>query len=309
MKTALVTGAAGFIGSHLVEALLARGYRVRGLDNLSTGRRDNLDGAWSDEQFTFLKGDVRDGATVERAVDGVDCVFHLAARTSVPASVEQPAETTAVNCTGTAAVFETAREEDARVVFASSAAVYGSDVPVPTPEDATLTPESPYALSKQYGEQLAGAAGVDAVSVRFFNVYGPRQDADGPYAAVIPAFVERMRAGERPVVYGDGEQTRDFVFVTDVIDAIVRAVEHGNSGAVYNVGSGRRVSITGLVEALNSVLDTDLDPVYDDPRPGDIRHSGADIARARETLGYEPTVDLREGLAATVESWASGTHD
>lgn len=303
METALVTGAAGFIGSHLVEGLLDRGYRVRGLDDLSTGRRDNLDGVSDDDAFAFVEGDIRDEAAVERATDGVDCVFHLAARTSVPASVENPAETTAVNCTGTATVFAAARERDARVVLASSAAVYGSDVPVPTPEDAALSPESPYALSKRYGEQLAATAGVDATAVRFFNVFGPRQDADGPYAAVIPAFVERMRAGQRPVVYGDGEQTRDFVFVTDVVDATVRAAERAGPGSVYNVGSGGRVSITGLVAALNDVLGTDLDPVYDDPRPGDIRHSGADISRARADLNYEPDVDLREGLAETVAYW------
>jgi nucleoside-diphosphate-sugar epimerase len=303
METALVTGAAGFIGSHLVEALLDRGYRVRALDDLSTGRRDNLDGVSERDAFRFVEGDVRDEATVERVANGVDRVFHLAARTSVPASVETPAETTSVNCTGTATVFAAAREHDARVVFASSAAVYGSDVPVPTPEDASLSPESPYALSKRYGERLAGAADVDAVSVRFFNVFGPRQDADGPYAAVIPAFVERMRAGQRPVIYGDGEQTRDFVFVGDVVDATVRAAEHGTPGGVYNVGSGGRVTITGLVEALNGVLGTDLDPVYDDPRPGDIRHSGADISRARADLDYEPTVGLREGLSETVAYW------
>jgi nucleoside-diphosphate-sugar epimerase len=304
METALVTGAAGFIGSHLVEGLLDRGYRVRGLDDFSTGHRANLATVWDDEAFAFVEGDVRDSETVERATEGVDCVFHLAARTSVPGSVEHPAETTAVNCTGTAAVFAAARERDARVVFASSAAVYGSDVPVPTPEDAGLSPESPYALSKRYGEGLVRGLGIDAVALRFFNVFGPGQDADGPYAAVIPAFVERMRAGTPPVIYGDGEQTRDFVFVEDVVDATIRAAERGTTGRVYNVGSGGRVSILELVDALNDVLGTDLDPVHEDPRPGDIRHSGADISRARADLGYEPSVGLREGLAETVDSWS-----
>jgi nucleoside-diphosphate-sugar epimerase len=303
METALVTGAAGFIGSHLVEGLLDRGYRVRGLDNLSSGRRENLTTVWDDEAFAFVEGDVRDGEAVARAADGVDFVFHLAARASVPASVEQPANTTDSNCTGTATVFAAARERDARVVFASSTAVYGSDAPVPTSEDAALSPESPYALSKQYGEDLARQLELDAVSLRFFNVYGPRQDASGAYAAVIPAFIGRMRAGERPVIYGDGEQTRDFVSVGDVVDATIRAAKGGTTGRVYNVGSGRRTSITELVAALNDVLGTDLDPVYDDPRPGDIRHSGADISRARAELGYEPDVDLREGLAETVAYW------
>ncbi len=301
METALVTGAAGFIGAHLVDGLLERGYRVRGLDNLSTGDRDTLDGVWESQRFSFVEGDVRDRETVERAADAVDCVFHLAARTSVPGSVENPAETTDINCTGTATVFTVARERDARVVFASSAAVYGSDVPVPTPEDAPLSPESPYALSKRYGEGLVRGTDLDAIALRFFNVFGPGQDADGPYAAVVPAFLRLMRAGEQPVVYGDGRQTRDFVFVDDVVDAAVRAAECETPADVYNVGSGGRVSVLDLVDALNDVLGTDLDPVHDEPRPGDIRHSGADISRAREDLAYDPTVDLRDGLAAIVD--------
>jgi nucleoside-diphosphate-sugar epimerase len=301
METALVTGAAGFIGAHLVDGLLERGYRVRGLDNLSTGDRDTLDGVRENQRFSFVEGDVRDRETVERAADAVDCVFHLAARTSVPGSVENPAETTDINCTGTATVFTVARERDARVVFASSAAVYGSDVPVPTPEDAPLSPESPYALSKRYGEGLVRGTDTDAVALRFFNVFGPGQDADGPYAAVVPAFLRLMRAGEQPVVYGDGRQTRDFVFVDDIVDAAVRAAERETPADVYNVGSGGRVSVLDLVDALNDVLGTDLDPVHDEPRPGDIRHSGADISRAREDLAYDPTVDLRDGLAAIVD--------
>jgi nucleoside-diphosphate-sugar epimerase len=301
METALVTGAAGFIGAHLVDGLLERGYRVRGLDNLSTGDRDTLDGVRENQRFSFVEGDVRDRETVERAADAVDCVFHLAARTSVPGSVENPAETTDINCTGTATVFTVARERDARVVFASSAAVYGSDVPVPTPEDAPLSPESPYALSKRYGEGLVRGTDTDAVALRFFNVFGPGQDADGPYAAVVPAFLRLMRAGEQPVVYGDGRQTRDFVFVDDIVDAAVRAAERETPADVYNVGSGGRVSVLDLVDALNDVLGTDLDPVHDEPRPGDIRHSGADISRAREDLAYDPTVDLRDGLAAIAD--------
>jgi len=299
METALVTGAAGFVGSHLVEELLDRGYRVRGLDDHSTGRRENLDAVRDDDLFTLLTGDVRDGETVTRAVGDADYVFHLAARTSVPASLDRPAETTRVNCTGTATVFEVARERGAEVVFASSAAVYGPDAPVPAGEDAPLEPASPYALSKRYGEGLARQLDLPAVALRYFNVYGPRQRPDGPYAAVIPAFVERMRAGDRPVIYGDGEQTRDFVFVGDVVAATIRAAERADGG-VYNVGSGTRVSIRELATTLDDVLGAGLEPVYDDPRPGDIRHSGADISRARADLGYEPEVDLREGLARTV---------
>ena len=300
METALVTGAAGFIGSHLVEGLLDRGYQVRGLDNLSTGGRGNLETVRDDERFMLVEADVCDAEAVTSGVADVDCVFHLAAHTSVPESVAEPAETTAVNCTGTATVLEAAREHDARVVFASSAAVYGSSAPVPATEDAPQSPTSPYALSKQYGEQLARQLDLSAVALRYFNVYGPGQDADGPYAAVIPAFIERMRAGERPIIYGDGKQTRDFVFVEDLVSATVRAARREPPDTVYNVGSGEGVSILELVDALNDVLGTDLEPVHEERRPGDIRHSRADISRARADLGYTPDVSLREGLAETV---------
>jgi len=190
------------------------------------------------------------------------------------------------------------------VVLASSAAVYGSDTPVPVDESVTSQPESPYASSKLYAEQLgqqfASEFGLDVVSLRFFNVYGPRQDPEGEYAAVIPKFIELMQEGTRPVIFGDGEQTRDFVFVEDVVRANVAATESGESG-VFNVGRGERVSVAELVEQLNDVLGTEYEPVYDDPRPGDIRHSGADISKARVRLGIESKVDLREGLAETVK--------
>lgn len=306
METALVTGAAGFIGSHLVEGLRERGYRVRGIDNLSTGRRANLAAVWDDPGFSFLEGDVRDRSAVERATEGVDCVFHLAARTSVPGSFDQPAETTAVNCTGTATVLAAASEHDARVVLASSAAVYGSDVAVPTPEDAPLSPESPYALSKRYDEQLATQVNVEAVALRYFNVFGARQDASGSYAAVVPAFVERLRAGDPPTIYGDGEQTRDFVHVADVVDATVRAGKCDCAGEVLNVGCGRAISINELARTLADVLDRDAEPVHESRREGDVRHSRADISRARRLLEYEPQVSLAAGLERTVEAGATG---
>lgn len=316
MPTALVTGAAGFIGSHLVEGLLERGYRVRGLDNLTTGDRTNLDDVWDSESFAFVEGDIRDAETVRQAMADVDSVFHQAAFVSVPGSVEHPARATDVNCTGTATILEAARDQNVeRVVCASSAAVYGSDPPVPTPEDALLVPESPYAHSKRYGEQLAAQLDVETVALRYFNVFGPKQDPAGEYAAVIPAFIERMLDDQRPVIYGDGEQTRDFVSVRDVVDANVCAAETdlgrtegtdgGASGAdgtvhTYNVASGERISITELVETLNDLLGTALDPIYDDPRPGDVRHSGADISRTQEALGYESRVGFREGLDETI---------
>lgn len=323
MHTALVTGAAGFIGSHLVEGLRSRGYRVRGFDNCSSGDRSRLDDVWADEDFEFVEGDVRDERAVRETMEGVDVVFHHAADTSVPASFDRPAWVTDVNCTGTATVLEAAREAAVdSLVFASSASVYGSDVSPPTPEDAPLRPESPYALSKRYGEDLLDIAngdegadgdgsgdadsddenGLDAVAVRYFNVYGPGQDPSGPYAAVIPAFVERLLAGDPPVIYGDGGQTRDFVHVADVVDATIRAAERDCSGPI-NVGNGQRTSIHELATTLRDILGVDVDPELAPPREGDVRHSGADITRAREQLDFEPSVGLREGLENTVAAY------
>lgn len=304
MPSALVTGAAGFIGSHLVDGLLDRGYRVRGLDNLTTGSPGNLEQALEDEQFTLVEGDVRDREAVERAMEDIESVFHLSAYTSVPGSFERPRFVSEVNCTGTATVLSAAAKQGVEsVVLASSAAVYGSDAPVPVDESAVPNPESPYASSKLYGEQLgeqfASEFGMNVVSLRFFNVYGPRQDPEGEYAAVVPKFIELMSEGTRPVIFGDGEQTRDFVFVEDVVKANVAAAERGVSG-VFNVGSGDRVSVRELVERVNTVLGTAYEPRYEEPRPGDIKHSGAEVSKAREELVFESTVGLEGGLAETL---------
>ena len=297
METALVTGAAGFIGSRLVERLVERGVRVRGLDDCSSGSREALESVWTDERFAFHEGDIRDERALERALEDTDVVFHMAAETSVPDSVERPGRTTSINTTGTARVLSSARDRDLRVVFASSAAVYGPDAPVPTGEDAPLGPTSPYGLSKRYGEGLLEQLGVDGMALRYFNVYGPGQKP----TAVVPIFLERMRRGERPIIYGDGGQTRDFVHVRDIVRATIAAGERDATG-VCNVGSGGRVSIDELVDSLNDLLGTTLDPVYESARPGDIRHSGADISRARDLLEYEPTVNLSEGLETMVDS-------
>ena len=305
MPTALVTGAAGFIGSTLVDALLDRGYTVNGLDSFATGRRTNLESALTDDRFTLYEGDIRNPEVVLTATEGVDVVFHQAAVASVAESVENPARTTDVNCTGTATVVDAARSAGVdRLVVASSSAVYGSGGELPKRESMPLRSESPYALSKEYTEQLARQASelydLDSVALRYFNVFGPRQDPQGEYAAVIPKFAELLLDGSRPVVFGDGEQSRDCVYVDDVVRANLLAAEADGSGDVFNVARGERLTINELVETLNRVLGTELAPRHDDPRPGDIRHSGADISNARERLGFEPAVDFEAGLRRTI---------
>jgi len=306
MKTALVTGAAGFIGSHLSEGLLDRGYRVRGVDTFETGTRQALEPLVDREGFSFAEVDIRDTAGVAAVVDGVDYVFHQAAVASVPRSIEEPVKATDINCTGTATVLDAARNADVdTVVVASSSAVYGSSEELPKVESMAVQPESPYALSKHYTEQLAVQCSelydIDTVALRYFNVFGPRQDPEGEYAAVIPKFIELMVNGERPVIYGDGEQSRDFVFVEDVVRANVLAAEGDATGVAVNVAAGERITINELVARLNDVLGTDIEPKYDDPRPGDVRHSVADLELAQEALGYQPEVKFREGLEQTAE--------
>jgi nucleoside-diphosphate-sugar epimerase len=306
MPTALVTGVAGFIGSNLAEALLDRGYEVRGVDTFVTGRRANIDSFRDHPEFTFREVDIRDGEAIEPLMRGTDTVFHQAAAVSVEGSVEDPITTSDSNCVGTATVLDTARRADVdTVVVASSAALYGSGGDLPKVESMPSAPESPYGLSKQYTEALAVQASelyaLDTVALRYFNVFGPRQDPHGEYAAVIPAFIDRVLDGEPPVIYGDGEQTRDFVFVDDVVRANIAAAEADASGVVCNIARGAQTSINDLAETLTDLLGVDLAPVHEAPRPGDIRHSYADISRARDELGYAPQVSFREGLERTIE--------
>ncbi|MDL0119340.1 GDP-mannose 4,6-dehydratase [Halobacterium salinarum] len=305
MPTALVTGVAGFIGSNLADALLDRGYNVRGIDNFATGREQNLKGLHDAANFSFHEMDVRDADTMADVSTGVDYVFHQAADSSVPRSIDDPVTTSDVNCTGTATVIDAARKADVdTVVVASSSSVYGSTEQLPKVESMTEQPESPYALSKHYTEKLALQASdlydIDTAALRYFNIFGPRQDPNGDYAAVIPKFISLMLDGERPVIYGDGEQSRDFTFIEDAVQANIRAAEGDATGEAFNVGTGGRITVNELVDALNDHLGTDLDPVYDDPRPGDVRHSHADISKAREHLDYEPTVDFATGLGRTI---------
>ncbi len=299
----VVTGGAGFIGSHLVDALLAQGRRVRVLDNMSTGREANLDDARRNggERLELTVGDVRDPAAVKETLAGAERVFHLAALVSVQQSVEHPRFCHEVNVTGTLNVLEEAcRAGVRRVVLASTCAVYGDDPELPKREEMPPQPQSPYAASKWMDEIYAGLYrrlyGLETAALRFFNVYGPRQDPASEYAAVIPKFLSRMSAGRRPIVFGDGGQTRDFVYVEDVVAACLRATEGAASGGVYNVGSGRRYSLLELVEVLNRVLGTRLEPEYGPARVGEVRHSVASVERARRELGFEPRVTLEEGL-------------
>jgi nucleoside-diphosphate-sugar epimerase len=303
----LVSGGAGFIGSHLVRALLARGDEVLVLDNLSTGARANL----ADIPVELLVADLGAADQVRAATRGVDTVFHLGAMISVPASLENPAGCYLTNVLGSLHVLEAARREGVRrVVLASSCAVYG-DHDGPVAESATPGPMSPYAQSKLAMEDLArlyaSAFSLETVCLRFFNVYGPRQDVRSAYAAVIPLFIRAMLDGRPPTIHGDGAQSRDFVFVEDVVQAILLAShtpatgETFRSGESFNVGQGESVTIAALAEALGRLLPGTSGPVFGPARPGDIHRSEADIRRATKALGYRPAYDLHRGLQATVE--------
>jgi UDP-glucose 4-epimerase len=300
----LVTGGAGFIGSHLVEALAAAGRPVRVLDDFSTGRRDNLAAARRAPEV--VEGDVADPAAVGRAMAGVGLVFHLAALASVQRSVEDPAATHRVCATGTLNVLDSARRAGVRrVVYAASASAYGVPQGDVQTEDEPVRPLSPYAAAKLAGELYAQAFattyGLETVCLRFFNIFGPRQRADSPYSGVIALFTDTLLAGRTPQVHGDGLQSRDFTYVADVVQALVKAAAApGVSGGVYNVGTGRGVSVLELVAALNRLLGTDRRPAHGPARAGDVRHSRADIGRARRDLGYEPAVAFEDGLARTL---------
>jgi nucleoside-diphosphate-sugar epimerase len=240
-------------------------------------------------------------------MEGIDYIFHQAAVPSVVQSVTDPVTTTDANCTGTATVLDVARQSAVdTVVVASSSAVYGSSEELPKVESMKTCPESPYALSKEYTEKLAiqfsDLYDIDTVALRYFNVFGPRQDPDGEYAAVIPKFAQRMLDGKNPIIYGDGEQSRDFVFIENVVQANILAAESNETGEIFNVACGDRYTINELVAVINDTLGTDIDPIYDDPRPGDVRHSMADISKARDWLGYEPEIEFEEGLQRTISA-------
>jgi nucleoside-diphosphate-sugar epimerase len=307
MAVCLVTGGAGFIGSHLAEALAAAGHAVRVLDNFSTGNRDNL--AEIADRVRVVNGDVTDPAAVARAVRGAELVFHQAALASVPRSVADPLATHAACATGTLNVLVAARDAGVRrVVYAASSSAYGDSERLPKHEDDPTRPKSPYAVAKLAGEQycatFTGVYGLETVRLRYFNVFGPRQSPDSAYAAVVPLFIRALTTGQSPLVHGDGEQSRDFTYVADVVQANLRtAVAPGVAGRLYNVACGRRTSLNQLLRHINSLLGTTIPATYGPPRPGDVRHSQADIGRARAELGYRPTTDVLSGLRHCLEWW------
>ena len=305
MRVSLVTGGAGFIGSHIVRALLARGDSVRVFDNFSTGKIENL--ASLNSSLEIYEGDLRDKPAVVDALQGADYLFHQAAFVSVPQSMEEPEVCFEINVKGTMNALEAAREAGVRqAVLASSAAVYGESQDLPLKEGADLGVLSPYAASKQINEVYAGlytrSFGLPVVALRYFNVYGPRQSPDSDYAAAIPIFIRRLLEGHAPVIFGDGNQRRDFVFVSDVVRANLLAAECSEAaGGIFNICSGTEVSILDLVETLSKIIPGAALPEFGSPRPGDIYRSLGDPGRAAQVMNFQPRVSLVEGLDQTVD--------
>ena len=310
MTRSLVTGGAGFIGSHLVDALVARGDHVVVLDDLSTGTRKNLGAV--EQDIEFIHGDIRDEKTLRRAVSGADLVFHLAAVSSVPRSVHEPVLTHDVNAAGTLKLLQAAREAGARrLVYSSSAAVYGTPASLPLTEDSPTHPESPYAIGKLVGElwcrMYSRLYGLSTVSLRYFNVFGPRQNADSPYAGVVSTFLAALRAGTPARIYGSGEQTRDFISVSSVVASNLQAGEvSGNDGDVFNIGAGEPTTILALIDLLEGATRRQLIKAWAPERPGDIQDSWSSITRARRALRFVPH-PLREELAAFIDSQGPGS--
>jgi len=305
----LVTGGAGFIGSHLVEELVKQGQRVRVIDNLSTGKKENIKPFLG--EIEFIEGDIRDLELVRKAMDGVEYVLHQAAVPSVPRSVKDPLTSNSVNVEGTLNILVAARDADVkRVVYASSSSVYGDTPVLPKHEDMKQAPRSPYAVSKLGGELYCQAFyhvyGLEAVALRYFNVFGPRQDPKSQYAAVVPKFITALLHGEPPTIFGDGEQSRDFTYIENVVAAnLLAAKAPGATGEVFNIACGERITINQLASILRQLIRANIEPEHTPPRPGDVRDSLADISKARELLGYEGKVDVHEGLERTVEWYKS----
>lgn len=303
MSSYLVTGGAGFIGSHIAEELARRGEQVRVVDNLSTGTRGNLSHLPGVE---FLQGDLADLETARRAVANVDYVFHQAALPSVPRSIQDPIESNRSNIDATVHLLVAACDAGVkRVVYAGSSSAYGNTSTLPKREDMPPAPLSPYALQKLVGEQYAAMFtelyGLSTVTTRYFNVFGPRQDPLSPYSGVVSLFIGALLEGRAPTIFGDGEQTRDFTYVSNVVDGVLRACQTPAATGVFNIAVGTRTSLNQLFQILRAIVRSNVEPVYGPPRAGEVRDSQADLTRATTILGYEPTVSLTEGLERTVE--------
>jgi len=302
----LVTGGAGFIGSHIAQALLDQGESVRVFDNLATGRETNLTALRNNAQF--IRGDLRDLNAVRAAVKGVEVVFHQGALASVPRSIADPITSLETNINGTQNVLLTARDAGVRrVVYASSSSVYGNTPTLPKREDMPTNPMSPYAVQKLTGELLCRVFtqiyGLETVALRYFNVFGPRQDPTSQYAAVIPRFLTALIEKRRPIVFGDGEQTRDFTYIANVVQAnLLAATSPEAIGHAMNIGCGEQISLNTVLRLAGELLNMTIDVEYREPRPGDVRNSLADISLAQRLLGYKPTVGFREGLARTLDA-------
>lgn len=307
----LVTGGGGFIGSNLVSRLVERGETVRVLDNFSTGKKENL--SEFAHSIAIIEGDLRDHQAVRGAADGVDVILHQAALPSVPRSIKDPLSSNAVNVVGTLNVLQAARDAKVkRVVFASSSSVYGDTPELPKHERMFPNPLSPYAVSKlaaeHYCRVFARVYGIETVSLRYFNVFGPRQDPDSEYAAVIPKFIKGMLRDKQPTIYGDGEQSRDFTFIDNVVQGnLLAATATCEPGSVMNCACHGRVTLNQLVQTINELLGKDIHPLYAPSRPGDIKHSFAAIDLAHRLIGYSPLVDFKEGLRRTIEWYVPRT--
>jgi UDP-glucose 4-epimerase len=305
MRKLLVTGGAGFIGSHIVDGLVRRGDQVRVLDNLSTGNLANL--AEVRDRIEFIEADLNDADKVARAVKGVDCIFHEAALASVPRSVERPLETNAACVTGTLVLLDAARKAGVRrLVYAASSSAYGNQPAASKRESDLPMPISPYGAAKVaaefYCQAFAAMGEIETVALRYFNVFGPRQDPNSEYSAVIPRFITLMLGGQRPTVFGDGYQSRDFTFVGDVVEGNLRAADAANvSGRVFNIATGHQVNLLELLASLNRLLNMRVEPIFAPPRAGDVRESLADITLARQHLNYEPQVRFDEGLRRSID--------
>jgi len=307
MKRYLVTGGAGFIGSHIAEELVERGHEVRIVDNFLTGKRENI--ASFLDKIELIEGDIRDFSLCKRASDGVDFVLHQAALPSVPRSIEDPLMTNEINIKGTLNLLLASRDAGVKkFVFASSSSVYGDDQRLPKKEGEEGAPLSPYAISKLVGEMycrvFSQIYSLSTVCLRYFNIFGPRQDPYSQYSAVIPNFINKMVKGESPTIFGDGEQSRDFTYVANVVEANKLAVEAKDvSGEILNIACGERTTVNSLVIEINQILKKDIKAIYDKLRPGDVMHSYADISEAENVLKYKPLVSFTEGLKRTIHKY------